>query len=234
MGRFAGYGTRTRLVALCAVLLLVWQSSSAMAGKDDGSQVMVLDYRAAGAATPPLKVGGATEQSLILKSDVRAKPEPAGDLTLYKTDGRSVASLLARLKQDAGTKEVAAYRPIGPVVYTKSLEKPGPGMKTCDLIVLSNPIAGHEDGYKHWYEDEHIPDALKMPGFESAQRFVLLPEASVGNFAFPRYAVRFVFHSSDVPTAAAEFKRRLDAGIIKRSPDFDYGTAVSRYYVRAN
>ncbi len=226
--------SRTRLVVLCAVMLLVWQSSSAMAGKGSDSQVMVLDYRAAGTATPPLKIPGAANQSLILKSDVRSRPEPAGDLTLYKTDSHALPSLLAHLKQDADTKTLAAYRPLGPTVYAKSPQKAAPGEQTFDLIVLSNPIAGHEDGYNHWYNDEHVPDALKMPGFESAQRFILLPESTTGSYAFPRYAIRFIFHTQDVLAASAEFKHRLDIGVIKRSPDFNYDTAVSRYYARAN
>lgn len=43
------------------------------------------------------------------------------------------------------------------------------------FIVLSNPVAGREDDYNDWYDNEHLDDVLKVEGFVAAQRFRLAP-----------------------------------------------------------
>ncbi|MBV8134304.1 MAG: hypothetical protein JO121_01505 [Deltaproteobacteria bacterium] len=41
------------------------------------------------------------------------------------------------------------------------------------FIVLTNPVEGKESEYNDWYNRQHIPDVLNVPGFVSAQRFRL-------------------------------------------------------------
>ena len=41
------------------------------------------------------------------------------------------------------------------------------------FIVLSNPVESKESEYNDWYNRQHIPDVLNVPGFVSAQRFRL-------------------------------------------------------------
>jgi hypothetical protein len=38
-------------------------------------------------------------------------------------------------------------------------------------VVLSGPVAGQEAEYHRWYNERHLPDVLKVPGFVGAQRF---------------------------------------------------------------
>lgn len=38
-------------------------------------------------------------------------------------------------------------------------------------VVHSNPVEGREDEYNDWYNNQHIPDVLAVPGFVAAQRF---------------------------------------------------------------
>ncbi|MCD0449124.1 hypothetical protein LO762_07965 [Actinocorallia sp. API 0066] len=40
-------------------------------------------------------------------------------------------------------------------------------------IVLTNPVEGREDEYNDWYDNTHLHDALRIPGFVAAQRFEL-------------------------------------------------------------
>ena len=40
-------------------------------------------------------------------------------------------------------------------------------------VVYSAPVPGREDEYNRWYNDQHIPDVLRVPGFTAAQRFRL-------------------------------------------------------------
>ena len=39
------------------------------------------------------------------------------------------------------------------------------------FVVLTNPTSGKEAEYNKWYNDQHIPDVLNVPGFVAAQRF---------------------------------------------------------------
>ena len=43
------------------------------------------------------------------------------------------------------------------------------------MLVFSNPAAGREDEYHRWYEEVHVPDVLRVPGVESAQRHEISP-----------------------------------------------------------
>ena len=44
-------------------------------------------------------------------------------------------------------------------------------MQTYRLVALSSPLPGREEEYERWYDEQHIPDCLKLDGFLSAQRF---------------------------------------------------------------
>ena len=41
------------------------------------------------------------------------------------------------------------------------------------FVVLSNPVAGHEEEYNDWYSNRHLADIVAIPGFSAVQRFVL-------------------------------------------------------------
>jgi hypothetical protein len=41
------------------------------------------------------------------------------------------------------------------------------------VVVLSNPVIGREEKYNHWYDTEHIPDLVALPGVRSAKRLRL-------------------------------------------------------------
>ncbi len=40
-------------------------------------------------------------------------------------------------------------------------------------MVKSNPVAGKEAEFNRWYSEVHLPEVLKIEGFQSAQRFGL-------------------------------------------------------------
>lgn len=48
-------------------------------------------------------------------------------------------------------------------------------MASLRLIVLTNPVEGHEDEYNDWYSDRHLEDVLAVEGFRAAQRFAFRP-----------------------------------------------------------
>lgn len=45
-------------------------------------------------------------------------------------------------------------------------------MKRGLLLTLTEPPAGMEEEFNAWYDSEHIPERLAIPGFRSARRWV--------------------------------------------------------------
>lgn len=46
-------------------------------------------------------------------------------------------------------------------------------MSKAILIVTTNPPADMEEEFNVWYDQEHVPERLAVPGFERAQRYYL-------------------------------------------------------------
>jgi hypothetical protein len=49
------------------------------------------------------------------------------------------------------------------------------------FLALTNAVAGREPEFNAWYDDEHVPDVVSVPGFVSGRRLQLL--ASAGSAA---------------------------------------------------
>ena len=45
--------------------------------------------------------------------------------------------------------------------------------ETYYFFVFNNPVTGHEDEYNAWYNNQHALDVVALPGFVTAQRFVM-------------------------------------------------------------
>lgn len=85
------------------------------------------------------------------------------------------------------------------------------------LFVLSNAAStDQEDAYNSWYDLQHVPDVLRVPGFVSAQRYVRIG----GDAQKPRYMVIFKFKTRDNIGTNAEIRRRIKEGITRMSPAF--------------
>ena len=41
------------------------------------------------------------------------------------------------------------------------------------FLVLTNPIEGEEDAFNKWYDAQHVPEVLDVPGVIAAQRYDL-------------------------------------------------------------
>jgi len=100
------------------------------------------------------------------------------------------------------------------------------------FLVFSNPVAGHEDEYNKWYNAQHAPDVVAVPGFVSAQRFVKteLPLYRMVDLQVPKYLIVYKIVTDDIEAVMREVYRRLDAGETVLSPVFDQKTSVSYVY----
>lgn len=104
--------------------------------------------------------------------------------------------------------------------------------ETYYFFVFSNPVAGHEDEYNRWYDQQHAPDVVAIPGFVSAQRFVKneLPLYRMVDLQVPKYLVIYKIVTDDVEAVLREVNRRLQTGETVMSPTFDRTTSVSYVY----
>ncbi len=72
------------------------------------------------------------------------------------------------------------------------------------LIVLSNPIsAAQEDEYNEWYDRQHIPDVLSLPGFVAAQR-LRLADTQIGENNPHKYLALYEIETDDLKATLAE------------------------------
>jgi hypothetical protein len=101
-------------------------------------------------------------------------------------------------------------------------------LKTFYLLVFSDPAENREEEYNHWYDSQHIPDVLRVPGFVSGRRFRVVDNETPGT-TIPSYMVRFKFRSYDLDTTTGEILRRLQSGITRTSSAFGPNPMV--YYL---
>jgi hypothetical protein len=104
--------------------------------------------------------------------------------------------------------------------------------ETYYFFVFSNPVAGHEDEYNKWYDQQHALDVVAVPGFVTAQRFVKnpLPLYRMVDLQVPKYLIVYKIVTDDVEAVFGEVNRRLKTGETVISPAFDTKTSVSYVY----
>ena len=105
-------------------------------------------------------------------------------------------------------------------------------VETYYFFVFSNPVAGHEDEYNKWYNEQHAPDVVSIPGFVTAQRFVKtdLPLYRMVDLQVPKYLVIYKIVTDNLEAVFAEVSRRLQTKETLMSPTFDSKTSVSYVY----
>jgi hypothetical protein len=73
------------------------------------------------------------------------------------------------------------------------------------FAVFSNPAPGKNAELAQWYDDQHIPDVLAVPGFVAAQRFALAPgSATASHTVLAVYEIR----TDDIAATMAELRAR--------------------------
>ncbi len=72
-------------------------------------------------------------------------------------------------------------------------------MSRYKLLVATNAVAGRDDEFNNWYNNQHIPDALEVPGYVAAQRFALAGVQMPGAPASPwRYLAIYDIETNDL------------------------------------
>ena len=77
------------------------------------------------------------------------------------------------------------------------------------FVVMTNPTAGKEDEFNEWYNKQHIPDVLNVPGFVSGQRF-RIADAQMGREAGKayKYLALYEIETDDLAGTLKELRAR--------------------------
>lgn len=104
--------------------------------------------------------------------------------------------------------------------------------QTYFMLVFNEPVAGKEDEYNQWYDQQHAPDVVAVPGFVSAQRFIYNSSVQWREAALkkPRYLVLYTISTDDLPAVIAEVKRRLSTGQTRISTALDPKSGQMYFY----
>ena len=89
------------------------------------------------------------------------------------------------------------------------------------FIAFSRPLDGHEQDYDEWYDRQHMPDVLSVPGFVSAQRYDVVgrrPEEMTRPYS---RMIVYEIESDDVDATVGELRARIGAGEIATGDLFD-------------
>ena len=141
-------------------------------------------------------------------------------LAVYEIEDGGAPDVIAELGRRRGSSDM----PITDAMDTDSLvfiiAKPLGGWRTagaasagdetaaqCRLIALSNAVAGREQDFEQWYDEQHLPDVLRIPGFVGAQRFEIQPSGRGTPPAWSRLAI-YAAASEDPGVLLAEIGKR--------------------------
>lgn len=90
------------------------------------------------------------------------------------------------------------------------------------LLVTMEPAPAAEEEFNAWYDSEHVPERLSVPGIETARRYVCIE-------GFPKYLALYDLASPDVLESPAYLK----VGGANSSPWTKRVTSRVRGYYRA-
>ncbi len=95
------------------------------------------------------------------------------------------------------------------------------------LLVLTNAINGRDDEFNRWYDNQHIPDALDVPGYITAQRFRLADTQMAGAPASRwRYLAIYEIESDDLKATMNESMSRAGTGRMPQSDAADHASST--------
>ncbi|NBB51166.1 hypothetical protein GVN24_23065 [Rhizobium sp. CRIBSB] len=87
------------------------------------------------------------------------------------------------------------------------------------LVALSNAVEDRDEEFNHWYDKQHLPDVMSVPGFVSAERLTCLGEGQ------HRYMAIYEIETDDIGSVLAEFGKRPGTDLMPLSDALDLSTA---------
>jgi hypothetical protein len=99
------------------------------------------------------------------------------------------------------------------------------------FIALTNPIEGEDEAFNKWYDAQHVPEVLDVPGVSAAQRYdfaeLKVPDAQELPAPLPtpthRYMVIYEL-DAEPEVVMAEFLKRVMDGTLSLGEWLDLST----------
>jgi len=88
------------------------------------------------------------------------------------------------------------------------------------FVVFTDAVAGREAELNTWYDQQHLADVLRVPGFVAARRFKLAqPESNLPG----RYLALYEIEADDPQAALAELTNRSGTAQMVMTEALDLG-----------
>lgn len=99
------------------------------------------------------------------------------------------------------------------------------------FVVLTNATAGKDAEFNRWYNEQHIPDVLNVPGFVCAQRFQLSDTQMPGNTnKGHKYLALYEIETDDLEGALKNLRSRTGTADMIMSDAIDLTSADARIF----
>lgn len=105
--------------------------------------------------------------------------------------------------------------------FARAADSPTASLETYYLLIFNQPAAGMETQYNDWYDHQHAPDVVSVPGFVRAQRYVLAAAQLRQAPSKTKYLVIYQIRTHDLAAVYGEVRRRLSSGETQISPALD-------------
>jgi hypothetical protein len=93
------------------------------------------------------------------------------------------------------------------------------------FVVLTNAAEGRDAEFNDWYDNQHISDVLKLPGFVSAQRFNLATQPAPYS-----YLTLYEIETDDLAATQAALGKAAGSPAMPMSSSLDTTNIVASYY----
>jgi hypothetical protein len=99
------------------------------------------------------------------------------------------------------------------------------------FVVLTNATAGKDTEFNRWYNEQHIPDVLNVPGIVCAQRFGLADTQMGGDTNKPqKYLALYEIETDDLPGVLKDMQSRIGTDDMIMSDAIDMKTVDARIF----
>lgn len=95
------------------------------------------------------------------------------------------------------------------------------------FVVMTRPTAGQDAEFNRWYDEQHVPDVLRVPGFVGCRRFSLGVGQDPNAFS---YLALYDMETDDPAAVLAELNKRAGTPQMPLSPALDVTTVSATLY----
>ena len=100
-------------------------------------------------------------------------------------------------------------------------------MSTQFMFAFAKAMDGRRDELNEWFEKQHVPDLLKIPGFVSARRVAVRPLGVREGIPVWDFMAIYEIDAADVPAVIKEAGVRMASGVIKLSEALDRSSSLA-------